>query len=29
MVKSNRAVGNAFEQEFSELLYAYGFGATD
>ena len=25
MVKSNRAVGNAFEQEFSELLYAYGF----
>lgn len=22
---SNRAVGNAFEQEFSELLYAYGF----
>ena len=25
MAKSNRAVGNAFEQEFSELLYAYGF----
>ena len=25
MVKSNRAVGNTFEQEFSELLYAYGF----
>ena len=25
MTKSNRAVGNAFEQEFSELLYAYGF----
>ena len=25
MVKSNRAVGNAFEQEFSELLYAYRF----
>lgn len=25
MVKSNRAVGNAFEQELSELLYAYGF----
>ena len=25
MVKSNRVVGNAFEQEFSELLYAYGF----
>lgn len=24
-MKSNRAVGNAFEQEFSELLYAYGF----
>lgn len=24
-VKSNRAVGNAFEQEFCELLYAYGF----
>lgn len=22
---TNRAVGNAFEQEFSELLYAYGF----
>lgn len=22
---SNRAVGNAFEREFSELLYAYGF----
>ena len=25
MVKSNRAVGNAFEQEFCEMLYAYGF----
>lgn len=25
MAKSNRAVGSAFEQEFSELLYAYGF----
>ena len=25
MAKSNRAVGNALEQEFSELLYAYGF----
>lgn len=24
-MKSNRAVGNAFEQEFSEMLYAYGF----
>ena len=24
-MKSNRAVGNTFEQEFSELLYAYGF----
>ena len=24
-MKSNRATGNAFEQEFSELLYAYGF----
>ena len=24
-MKSNRAVGNAFEQELSELLYAYGF----
>ena len=24
-MKSNRAVGNAFEQEFCELLYAYGF----
>ena len=25
MAKSNRAVGNAFEQEFCELLYAYDF----
>ena len=25
MEKSNRAVGNAFEHEFCELLYAYGF----
>ena len=25
MAKSNRAAGNAFEMEFSELLYAYGF----
>lgn len=25
MAKSNRAAGNAFEQELSELLYAYGF----
>ena len=25
MAKSNRAVGNAFEQEFCELLYAYGY----
>ena len=25
MEKSNRAVGNAFEQEFCEMLYAYGF----
>lgn len=24
-MKSNRAVGNAFEQELSELLFAYGF----
>lgn len=24
-MKSNRATGNAFEREFSELLYAYGF----
>ena len=25
MMKSNRAVGNAFEQEFCELLFAYGY----
>ncbi len=25
MAKSNRAAGNAFEQEFCEMLYAYGF----
>lgn len=25
MAISNRAVGNAFEKEFCELLYAYGF----
>lgn len=25
MVKSNRAVGDAFEQELCELLFAYGF----
>lgn len=24
-MKSNRATGNAFEQEFSELLFAYGY----
>ena len=26
-MKSNRAVGNAFEQELCDLLYAYGFWA--
>lgn len=28
-MKSNRAVGNAFEQELCELLYAYGFWAKN
>lgn len=28
-MKSNRAVGNAFEQEFCELLSAYGFWAKN
>ena len=28
-MKSNRAVGNAFEQELCELLFAYGFWAKN
>ena len=28
-MKSNRAVGNAFESELCELLYAYGFWAKN